>query len=72
MTIRYLSLNRVAQRFGISPHTAKKYADEGRLPVHDAEIGDAPRNTRGWLPETIDTWNATRPGHGGRPRKTSS
>lgn len=72
MTIRYLSPNGVALRLGISPHTAKKYADEGRLPVHDAEIGDAPRNTRGWLPETIDAWNAARPGHGGRPKKASS
>jgi len=28
--------------------------------------------TRGWLPETIDGWNAKRPGRGvggGRPRK---
>ena len=28
--------------------------------------------TRGWLPETIDEWNANRPGRGvggGRPRK---
>ena len=28
--------------------------------------------TRGWLPETIDRWNASRPGRGvggGRPRK---
>ncbi|MDU5850926.1 MAG: hypothetical protein E6Z42_08230 [Bifidobacterium bifidum] len=34
----------------------------------DAMIG----RTRGWLPETIDGWNAKRPGRGvggGRPRK---
>ena len=31
--------------------------------------------TRGWLPETIDRWNAARPGRGvggGRPRKRSN
>ncbi|WP_413456092.1 transcriptional regulator [Glutamicibacter sp. FR1] len=72
MTVHYLSLNGVANHLGISPHTAKKYADEGRLPLHDAEVGDPPRNIRGWLPETIDTWNASRPGRGGRPKKTSS
>lgn len=38
------------------------------LPEPDALIGA----TRGWLPETIDRWNAARPGRGvggGRPRK---
>ncbi len=69
MTIHYLSVNGVASYLGISPHTAKKYADDGRLPEPDAVIGEPPRNTRGWLPETIDAWNASRPGHGGRPRK---
>ena len=39
-----------------------------KLPEPDAMIG----RTRGWLPETIDGWNAKRPGRGvggGRPRK---
>ena len=26
---------------------------------------------RGWSEQTIDEWNAARPGHGGRPRKTT-
>lgn len=69
MTTRYLSLNGVAERIGISPTTAKTYSDDGRLPPPDAIIGKEPRITRGWLPETIDTWNAARPGRGGRPRK---
>ena len=39
-----------------------------KLPEPDVLIG----RTRGWLPETIDEWNARRPGRGvggGRPRK---
>lgn len=38
------------------------------LPEPDVTIG----RTRGWLPDTIDQWNAQRPGRGvggGRPRK---
>lgn len=31
-----------------------------KLPPHDAMIGPH----RGWLPETIDEWNANRPGRG--------
>ena len=30
------------------------------LPPHDAEIGPK----KGWLPATIDVWQATRPGRG--------
>ena len=36
------------------------------------EVGERIGATRGWLPETIDRWNAARPGRGvggGRPRK---
>lgn len=58
---RYLSLKEVGERIGTSNPSAKGY----RLPEPDAWIG----TTRGWLPETIDQWNAQRPGRGGRPRK---
>lgn len=64
MTVRYLSLAGVANRIGISPTTAKTYADDGRLPSPDAIVGDGVKPTRGWLPETIDAWNASRPGRG--------
>ena len=72
MTTHYLTISGIASRLGISPTTAKKYADEGRLPEPDAVTGDGPKAVRGWLPETIDQWNAERPGRGGRPRKNSS
>lgn len=64
MTTRYLSLTEVAARLGITTGALAGY----KLPEPDALIG----RTRGWLPETIDEWNASRPGRGvggGRPRK---
>lgn len=63
-TARYLSLKEVGERIGSSNPAARGY----HLPEPDALIG----STRGWLPETIDAWNAARPGRGaggGRPRK---
>ena len=53
---RYLSLTEVAERLGVARGTLGRY----RLPEPDAMIG----TTRGWLPETIDAWNASRPGSG--------
>ena len=64
MPIEYLSVTDVAKRLGISPAAVSAY----KLPQPDALIG----RTRGWLPDTIDQWNAQRPGRGvggGRPRK---
>ncbi|MBW3082804.1 helix-turn-helix transcriptional regulator [Bifidobacterium phasiani] len=63
-TKHYLSVTEVAERLGISTGAVSAY----KLPEPDATIG----RTRGWLPETIDRWNAARPGRGvggGRPRK---
>lgn len=54
MTAVYLSLKQVDERLGV------KNAAAYRLPEPDAMIG----TTRGWLPETIDRWNAARPGRG--------
>ena len=64
MTIKYLSVTDVSKRLGISTAAVSAY----KLPQPDALIG----RTRGWLPDTIDQWNAQRPGRGvggGRPRK---
>jgi hypothetical protein len=54
MATRYLSRTQVAERIGVQPDTLGRY----KLPEPDALIG----TTRGWLPKTIDAWNATRPG----------
>ncbi|MGV9196709.1 helix-turn-helix transcriptional regulator [Arcanobacterium canis] len=64
--IEYLSLTGLAHRIGISPNTARAYAQQGRLPKPDAIIGGKPGGKLGWLPETIDTWQANRPGQGAR------
>lgn len=64
MSIHYLGLTDVADRLGITKGALARY----KLPEPDATVGKA----RGWLPETIDQWNAARPGRGvggGRPRK---
>lgn len=57
--VRYLSRPEIAERLGLHPDTLNRY----KLPEHDAQIG--PR-LKGWLPETIDTWNDERVGQGWR------
>ena len=62
MTTEYLGIKQVSERLGVA--NAASYD----LPEPDVTIG----RTRGWLPETIDQWDAQRPGRGvggGRPRK---
>lgn len=64
MTTEYLGVKQVAERLCITPGGLLNL----KLPKPDVRIG----RTRGWLPETIDEWNARRPGRGvggGRPRK---
>lgn len=56
--IRFLSRKQVAERIGVKPDSLANY----KLPPPDAMIGD----TRGWTAETIDEWNAARPGKGQR------
>lgn len=59
---KYLSVSDVAKRLGVTSAAISSY----KLPKPDAMIG----RTRGWLPSTIDEWNANRPGHGGRPKES--
>lgn len=59
--IHYLSTAEVAEHLGL----ASRGSLPGNLPEPDAYVG----RSRGWLTETIDRWNAARPGKGGRPRK---
>lgn len=58
MSTRYLSRAEFAARVGLAVGTLSRY----KLPEPDARIG----TTRGWLPETIDAWQAARPGRGAR------
>lgn len=54
---RYLSTGEVAERVGVKPDTIHAYVTRGQMPAPDAVIG----RLKGWLPETIDAWNANRP-----------
>lgn len=65
----YLSRVQVAERIGVQAGALSRY----KLPEPDVIIGPVnddgtiPRGSvRGWLPETIDKWNASRPGRGKR------
>jgi predicted DNA-binding transcriptional regulator AlpA len=59
---RFLSYSEVADLLGIT----KGGLGNLKLPEPDAMVGRA----RGWRSETIEAWNAARPGKGGRPRKS--
>jgi hypothetical protein len=65
---RYLNQAQFEERLGLAPKSLSKY----KLTPPDAtravnDDGTVPRGTiRGWLPETIDEWNAARPGQGTR------
>ena len=64
VTRRYLSLTEVAERLNITKGALARY----KLPEPDVYVG----RTRGWTEQTIDEWNAARPGQGaggGRPRR---
>lgn len=54
--IRYLARKGFAERIGVKPDTLNRY----KLPEPDAYVGRA----AGWLPETVDAWNDSRPGRG--------
>lgn len=67
MTTEYLGVKQIAERLGITPGGLLNL----KLPEPDVLIG----RTRGWSAETIDEWNARRPGRGvggGRPRKNKA
>lgn len=68
MIRHYLGRREVAERLNITVGTLDRYSAEGRLPAPDVLVGDGPRAVRGWLPETIDEWNANRPGRGNHKR----
>ncbi len=68
---RYLNQAQFEERLGLAPKSLS--GTKTKLPEPDAVIGPInddgtlPRGSvRGWLPETIDTWHANRPGRGAR------
>lgn len=66
MTTVYLFRTELAERIGVKVPTLSRYT----LPEPDVVIGASGRGTMGWLPETVDQWNAARPGSPGRGGST--
>jgi hypothetical protein len=69
VTLRFLNRAQLAERIGLDPNSLSKL----RLPEPDVTIGPVnadgtlPRGTvRGWTVETVDRWQAARPGRGAR------
>ena len=62
-----LTVRDVAARLGLAVSTVQTYRRDGRLPDPDGYLWRTPW----WRPETIDAWQAARPGRGraGIPRK---
>lgn len=60
VTRQYLSLQDVADHLGVSRNTVAQY----KLPEPDVRVGTGLNAPRGWSVETIDAWNAQRPGRG--------
>lgn len=56
----------VAAFLGVAVGTVSTYRARGQMPAPDQTIG----RTHVWQPARIIDWHQSRPGHGGRPRKT--
>ena len=66
MTTEYLGTAAVAERAGLAVPTVRSYIRKGLLPDADVIIATPSGPLRGWAPETIDAWLASRPGRGAR------
>lgn len=64
--MHYLGLAGFAERINVTVGTLNRYSVEGRLPEPDALIVSDDRMVRGWLPGTVDAWQAGRKGRGYR------
>lgn len=71
MTDRQWTYAEVAAHLGVAVSTLYGYRRDGRLPEPDGHLGRTPW----WQPETIEQWQAQRPGRGvggGRPPRAPS
>lgn len=66
MTIEYLGATHFAVRAGLAVATIRSYMRKGLIPPADVVISTPAGPLRGWAPETIDAWMASRPGRGAR------
>ena len=61
-TVTYLSTAEVAKRIGLGPRSLSRI----KLPPPDVKIGPY----KGWRADTIDEWQASRPGRGRHGART--
>lgn len=66
MTSEYLGAANFADRAGLAAATIRSYMRKGLIPPADVIITTPAGPLRGWSPETIDAWMASRPGRGAR------
>ena len=66
MPTEYLGTAAAAKRLGLSVATVRSYILKGLMPAADVVISTPSGPLRGWAPETIDAWQAARPGRGAR------
>ena len=66
MPTEYLGTAAVAERVGLAVATIRSYILKGIMPEADVIITTPSGPLRGWAPETIDAWQASRPGQGTR------
>lgn len=65
---RRLGSKAAASYCGLGWSTFRGYVARGQAPKPDGYDDDFSQDY--WLATSLDTWLASRPGHGGRPRKT--
>lgn len=66
MTREYLGAADFAARAGLAVDTIRSYIRKGLTPPADVQISTPNGHLRGWSPETIDAWLASRLGQGAR------
>lgn len=66
MPTEYLGTAAVAERTGLAVATVRSYILKDLMPEADVIIATPSGPLRGWVPETIDAWLASRPGQGAR------
>lgn len=66
MTSEYLGAANFAARAGLAAATIRSYMRKDLIPPADVIITTPAGPLRGWAPETIDAWMASRPGRGAR------
>lgn len=66
MTREYLGAADFAARAGLAVDTIRSYIRKGLTPPADVHISTPNGPLRGWSPETIDAWLASRLGQGAR------